>query len=134
MTAIYLDWLDSYPLVSVEDPLAEEDWVGWQAFTAAAGDRVQVVDDDIFVTNPERIRRGIAEKSAQPPKGPQCRFDSDWGHRIGMSRLLGKRPCICIWLCMCTAKDNTYRTRARNGAGRPEGSRPASALFAALMP
>jgi enolase len=64
MTAIYLDWLASYPLVSVEDPLAEEDWAGWQAFTAAAGDRVQVVGDDIFVTNPERIRRGIAEKSA----------------------------------------------------------------------
>ena len=64
MTAIYTDWLASYPLVSVEDPLAEEDWAGWQAFTAAVGDRVQVVGDDIFVTNPERIRRGIAEKSA----------------------------------------------------------------------
>jgi enolase len=64
MAAIYLDWLGSYPLVSIEDPLAEEDWAGWQAFTAAAGDRVQVVGDDLFVTNPERIRRGIAEKSA----------------------------------------------------------------------
>ncbi len=64
MTAIYQDWLASYPVVSIEDPLAEEDWAGWQAFTAATGDRVQVVGDDIFVTNPERIRRGIAEKSA----------------------------------------------------------------------
>jgi len=64
MTAIYRDWLDSYPLVSVEDPLAEDDWAGWQAFTAAAGDRVQVVGDDLFVTNPQRIARGIAEKSA----------------------------------------------------------------------
>ena len=64
MTAIYADWLANYPLVSVEDPLAEEDWAGWQAFTAAAGDRVQVVGDDLFVTNPERISRGIAEKSA----------------------------------------------------------------------
>jgi enolase len=64
MAAIYRDWLDSYPLVSVEDPLDEEDWVGWQAFTAAAGDRVQVVGDDLFVTNPQRIRRGIAEQSA----------------------------------------------------------------------
>src|SRR5215472_7710720 len=64
MTAIYTDWLANYPLVSVEDPLAEEDWAGWQAFTAAAGDRVQVVGDDLFVTNPERIGRGIAEKSA----------------------------------------------------------------------
>jgi enolase len=64
MAGIYRDWLDSYPLVSVEDPLAEEDWAGWQAFTASVGDRVQVVGDDLFVTNPERIRRGIAEKSA----------------------------------------------------------------------
>src|ERR1700756_4802423 len=63
-TAIPLDWLANYPLVSVEDPLAEEDWAGWQAFTAAAGARVQVVGDDLFVTNPERLRRGIAEKSA----------------------------------------------------------------------
>jgi len=64
MSAVYQNWLASYPLVSVEDPLAEEDWSGWQAFTAAAGDQVQVVGDDIFVTNPERIRRGIAEKTA----------------------------------------------------------------------
>jgi enolase len=64
MAGIYRDWLDSYPLVSVEDPLAEEDWAGWQAFTASAGDRVQVVGDDLFVTNPERIRRGIAGKAA----------------------------------------------------------------------
>ena len=64
MIATYSDWVSSYPIVSVEDPLAEEDWDGWQAFTAAAGDRVQIVGDDIFVTNPERLRRGIAEKSA----------------------------------------------------------------------
>jgi len=64
MAGIYQEWLDSYPLVSIQDPLAEEDWTGWQALTAAAGDVVQVVGDDIFVTNPERIRRGIAEKSA----------------------------------------------------------------------
>ena len=64
MAGIYQGWLDSYPLASLEDPLAEEDWAGWQAFTAAAGERVQVVGDDLFVTNPERIRRGIAEKSA----------------------------------------------------------------------
>jgi enolase len=64
MSAIYADWVDSYPIVSVEDPLAEEDWAGWQAFTAAVGARVQVVGDDLFVTNPERLRRGIAEKSA----------------------------------------------------------------------
>jgi enolase len=64
MAAIYSDWVDSYPIVSVEDPLSEEDWAGWAAFTASAGDRVQIVGDDLFVTNPERLRRGIAEKSA----------------------------------------------------------------------
>jgi enolase len=64
MAAIYTDWLAGYPIVSVEDPLAEEDWAGWQEFTGLVGDRVQVVGDDLFVTNPERLRRGIAEKSA----------------------------------------------------------------------
>jgi enolase 1/2/3 len=64
MIRIYTEWLDAYPIVSLEDPLFEEDWAGWQALTAALGDRVQIVGDDLFVTNPERIRRGIAERSA----------------------------------------------------------------------
>ena len=64
MTGIYTEWLDAYPIVSLEDPLDEEDWPGWQALTAALGDRVQIVGDDLFVTNPERLRRGIAERSA----------------------------------------------------------------------
>ena len=64
MTGLYAEWLDAYPIISLEDPLAEEDWDGWQALTAALGDKVQVVGDDIFVTNPERLRRGIAERSA----------------------------------------------------------------------
>ena len=64
MTAIYADWLTTYPIVSLEDPLGEEDWDGWRELTAELGGRVQVVGDDIFVTNPERIRRGIAERSA----------------------------------------------------------------------
>ena len=64
MTATYAEWLDAYPIVSLEDPLAEEDWPGWQELTAALGDRVQIVGDDIFVTNPGRLRRGIAERVA----------------------------------------------------------------------
>jgi enolase 1/2/3 len=64
MTRIYTEWLDAYPIVSLEDPLSEEDWAGWQALTGALGNRVQIVGDDLFVTNPERIRRGIAERSA----------------------------------------------------------------------
>jgi enolase len=64
LTSIYKQWIDSYPLVSIEDPLAEEDWAGWAGLTAEAGSLTQVVGDDLFVTNPERLRRGIAEKSA----------------------------------------------------------------------
>ena len=64
MTAIYASWLSAYPIVSLEDPLAEDDWPGWQELTASIGEQVQIVGDDLLVTNPERIRRGIAERSA----------------------------------------------------------------------
>jgi enolase len=64
MTGIYAEWLDGYPIVSLEDPLAEEDWPGWQQLTAELGGRVQVVGDDLFVTSPERLRRGISERCA----------------------------------------------------------------------
>jgi len=64
MAAIYARWLDAYPVVSLEDPLAEDDWPGWQELTSQLGERVQIVGDDIFVTNQERIRRGIAERTA----------------------------------------------------------------------
>ncbi len=59
MTEFYAGLLDAYPLVSLEDPLFEGDWDGWAALTASIGDRVQVVGDDIFVTNPERLEEGI---------------------------------------------------------------------------
>jgi enolase len=64
MTRTYAEWLDAYPIVSLEDPLAEEDWPGWRELTAEMGGRVQIVGDDIFVTNPERLRRGLAEHVA----------------------------------------------------------------------
>jgi len=64
MTAYYHKLLDDYPIVSIEDPLAEEDWSGWTALTASVGERIQIVGDDLFVTNPQRIARGIAEKAA----------------------------------------------------------------------
>ncbi len=64
MTRTYAQWLDAYPIVSLEDPLGEEDWAGWRTLTAELGGRVQVVGDDIFVTNPARLRRGISEKVA----------------------------------------------------------------------
>jgi len=64
MTAYYAELLGSYPLVSIEDPLSEDDWSGWATMTASVGDKVQIVGDDLFVTNPERLRRGIEERSA----------------------------------------------------------------------
>jgi enolase len=64
MTAIYGDWIEQYPLISMEDPLAEDDWPGWQELTSALGDRVQIVGDDIFVTNPALLRRGIDARAA----------------------------------------------------------------------
>ncbi|HEX4255966.1 MAG TPA: phosphopyruvate hydratase [Streptosporangiaceae bacterium] len=64
MAAIYRDWVTSYPIVSLEDPLAEEDWDGWRTLTTSVGDQVQLVGDDLFVTNPVRLRRGIAEHAA----------------------------------------------------------------------
>ena len=64
MTAYYAELVSSYPLVSIEDPLDEDDWNGWASLTAGLGDRVQIVGDDLFVTNPTRLQRGIDEKSA----------------------------------------------------------------------
>jgi len=63
MTALYRSWLDRYPIVSLEDGLAENDWDGFRAQTAALGGRIQIVGDDLLVTNPIYIRRAIAEKS-----------------------------------------------------------------------
>jgi enolase 1/2/3 len=59
MSDFYAGLLDTYPLVSIEDPLSEDDWDGWVALTRAIGDRVQLVGDDLFVTNPERLEEGI---------------------------------------------------------------------------
>ncbi len=61
MIAYWLDWIERYPIVSIEDGLAEDDWVGWAKLTQAAGTRVQLVGDDLFVTNSARLQRGIDE-------------------------------------------------------------------------
>ncbi len=64
MGEFYVGLLDAYPLVSIEDPLDEDDWDGWVALTTAIGDRVQIVGDDLFVTNPERLEEGIERGAA----------------------------------------------------------------------
>ena len=64
MITYYTSLVDAYPIVSIEDPLNEEDWAGWGAMTSALGSRIQIVGDDLFVTNPERLARGIASNTA----------------------------------------------------------------------
>ena len=61
MIELYSEWMAEYPIVSIEDGLAENDWEGWAKLTSALGDRVQLVGDDLFVTNTERLARGIGE-------------------------------------------------------------------------
>ncbi|MDT7555019.1 MAG: enolase, partial [Pseudonocardiales bacterium] len=64
MSAVYSGLVDDYPLISIEDPLAEDDWDGWVDLTTAIGSKVQLVGDDLFVTNPERLDDGIARGAA----------------------------------------------------------------------
>jgi enolase len=99
LTQIYAGWLDAYPIVSLEDPLAEEDWAGWQELTAVLGERVQIVGDDIFVTNVGRLRRGIAERTAnsllvklnQIGTLTETLEAADLAHRSGFSCVLSHR-------------------------------------------
>ena len=64
MIDYYCELVQSYPLVSIEDPLDEDDWSGWAKLTANLGEKIQIVGDDLFVTNPERLQRGIDSKTA----------------------------------------------------------------------
>ena len=63
MVAFWKSWVDQFPIVSLEDGLAQDDWEGWQMLTKEIGDRVQIVGDDLLVTNPERVKRAIDEKA-----------------------------------------------------------------------
>jgi enolase len=64
MVAFWKSWVDQYPIVSLEDGLAQDDWEGWQLLMRELGDRIQIVGDDLLVTNPERVRRGIRDRVA----------------------------------------------------------------------
>jgi len=64
MVAYWKSWVDQYPIVSIEDGLAQDDWEGWRLMTAELGEQIQIVGDDLLVTNPERVRRAIEEKAA----------------------------------------------------------------------
>ena len=64
MVAFWEDWVDQYPIISIEDAMDQDDWEGWQMLNEAVGTEVQLVGDDLFVTNPKRLQRGIDEQSA----------------------------------------------------------------------
>jgi enolase len=64
MVAFWKSWVDQYPIVSIEDGLAQDDWESWKLMVQEMGDRIQIVGDDLLVTNPERVRRAIKEKAA----------------------------------------------------------------------
>jgi len=64
MVEFWAKWVKDYPIVSIEDGLAQDDWSSWSLMTKELGDKIQIVGDDLLVTNPERVRRGIAEKAA----------------------------------------------------------------------
>ncbi len=64
MIAYYTELIDAYPIVSIEDPLSEDDWDGWVSMTSQLGNRIQIVGDDLFVTNPDRLEEGISRGAA----------------------------------------------------------------------
>ena len=89
-------WVKIYPILSIEDGLAEDDWDGWKKLTAALGSRVQLIGDDLFVTNPDRLRRGIAEGVANSVlvKVNQIGTLTETLEVIEIARSAGYRPVI----------------------------------------
>jgi enolase len=99
MINYYAKLAEAYPIVSIEDPLDEEDWAGWTALTAQIGGKVQIVGDDLFVTNPTRIGRGIAEGAANAVLVKVNQIGSltetldavDMAHRAGFKTMMSHR-------------------------------------------
>ena len=95
----YNELVDAFPIVSIEDPLSEDEWGDWAAFTAALGDKIQIVGDDHYVTNVERISRGIAEKTANSLLVKVNQIGSltetadavDMAHRAGFTTMMSHR-------------------------------------------
>jgi enolase len=89
-------WVDTYPILSIEDGMAEDDWEGWQKLTARLGKRIQLIGDDLFVTNPERLRRGIAAGIANSVliKVNQVGTLTETLEVIAMAKAAGYRPVI----------------------------------------
>jgi enolase len=96
LTDLLVRWADTYPLFSIEDGMAEDDWDGWHQLTAALGKRVQLIGDDLFATNPERLQRGIAAGVANSVlvKVNQIGTLTETLRVIAMARAAGYRPVI----------------------------------------
>jgi enolase len=96
MIALLCRWVDTYPILSIEDGLAEDDWDGWRKLTSALGQRVQLIGDDLFVTNPERLRQGIAAGVANSVlvKVNQIGTLTETLQVIDLARSAGYRPVI----------------------------------------
>ncbi len=96
MAALLKRWADDYPILSVEDGMAEDDWDGWKTLTAELGRRVQLIGDDLFVTNPERLQRGIASGVANAVlvKVNQVGTLTETLRVIALARAAGYRPVI----------------------------------------
>jgi len=99
MINYYAKLAETYPIVSIEDPLSEDDWAGWSAMTAQLGGKIQIVGDDLFVTNPTRIGRGIAESAANAVLVKVNQIGSltetldavDMAHRAGFKTMMSHR-------------------------------------------
>jgi enolase len=99
LIAYYTELVDAFPIVSIEDPLSEDEWGDWSAFTAALGDRIQVVGDDHYVTNVERLSRGISEGTANSLLVKVNQIGSltetadavDMAHRAGFTTMMSHR-------------------------------------------
>tara|TARA_B100001750_G_scaffold236243_1_gene239823 strand:+ start:138 stop:1772 length:1635 start_codon:yes stop_codon:yes gene_type:complete len=93
---LYSEWLEEYPIVSIEDPFGEDDWDSWSEFAAREGHRVQVVGDDIYVTNPDRLQRGINENTSNAIliKPNQIGTVTETLHVIEMAKGAGFRTVI----------------------------------------
>ena len=130
MVRLYEDWLRQYPIASIEDGVAEGDWEGWQLLTRELGARVQLVGDDVFVTNPEILSRGIADgvgeraaRQAEPDRhghrNTRCRPDGErralrHDHLPSVRRNRG--------LDDCGSRGRHRRRSDQDGIGEPDGS------------
>jgi enolase len=96
LTALLTDWVNRYPIISIEDGMAEDDWAGWKTLTHSLGRHVQLIGDDLFVTNPQRLARGVQEGVANSIliKLNQIGTLTETLDVIAQARAAGYRPIV----------------------------------------